>query len=119
MVNWVLAHNSIIVMMDHFMDYVLIKPTVTTATMTDIASLFYKSWYRRFGLPSAITSDRDKLFISHFWQELFKKLKVHLRMSMALHPKTDGSSERSNKMAIESLRHYVNTRQDDWADHLL
>jgi len=40
-------------------------------------------------------------------------------MSMAFHLETDGSSERSNKTAIESLCHYVNARQDNWADHVL
>jgi hypothetical protein len=40
-------------------------------------------------------------------------------MSTSRHPETDGSSERSNKTAIESLRHYVNARQSDWADHLI
>jgi len=47
-----------------------------------------------------------------------KKLKIHLRMSTTYHPETDGSSERSNKTAIESLRQYVNAHQTDWADHL-
>ena len=40
-------------------------------------------------------------------------------MSTAYHPETDGSSERSNKTAIESLRQYINTCQTDWADHLV
>jgi hypothetical protein len=40
-------------------------------------------------------------------------------MSTSFHPETDGSSERSNKTAIESLRHYVNVRQTDWVDHLI
>ena len=97
----------------------LIEPTLTTATAPDIARLFYRTWYRQFGLPTAITSDCDKLFVSRFWQELFKKLEVHLRMSTAFHPTTDGFSERSNKTAIEALRHYINTRQNDWAKHLI
>ena len=113
------GYNCILVTTDCLMNYVLIEPTTTTATAPDIASLFYRTWYRRFGLPSAITSDRDKLFVSRFWQELFKKLNVHLRMSTAFHPETDGSSERSNKTAIEALRHYVNTRQNDWSEHLI
>ena len=57
--------------------------------------------------------------MSHFWKQLMKKLKIHLRMSTAYHPETDGSSERSNKTAIESLRQYINTCQTDWADHLV
>ena len=40
-------------------------------------------------------------------------------MSTSFHPETDGSSERSNKTVIESLRHYANVRQSDWADHLI
>jgi len=103
---------------DRLTNYVLIEPTTTTATVPDIASLFYQTWYRRFGLPAAITSDRDKLFTSRFWQGLFEKLNTHLRMSTAFHPEIDGSSERSNKTAIEALHHYVNTRQNDWSQHL-
>jgi len=57
--------------------------------------------------------------MSRFWQGLFEKLNTHLRMSTAFHPETDGSSERSNKTAIEALHHYVNTRQNDWSQHLI
>ena len=57
--------------------------------------------------------------MSRFWEELFKKLNVHLHMSTAFYPETDGSSERSNKTAIEALQHYVNTRQNDLSEHLI
>ena len=40
-------------------------------------------------------------------------------MSTSYHPETDGSSERSNKTMIEALRHYVNLRQTNWAEHLI
>src|SRR5437762_13783461 len=40
-------------------------------------------------------------------------------MSKSYQPETDGSSERSNKTMIAALRHYVNLRQSDWADHLI
>ena len=58
------GHDCILIMTDRFTDYVLIEPTVTRATAPEIALLFYKTWYRRFGPPTAITSDRDKLFVS-------------------------------------------------------
>jgi len=66
-----------------------------------------------------MTSDRDKLFTSKFWKELHKRIRIDLRMSTSFHPETDGSSERSNKSMIEALRHYINLRQSDWADHLI
>src|SRR5947207_1139672 len=109
----------LLIMTDHLIDYVKIEPTHTTATARDIADIVYRSWYRQFGLPSAITCDHDKLFTSKFWTELFKKIDIQLRMSTFYHPETDGSSECSNKTAIKSLRHYVNVRQTDWADHLI
>ena len=92
---------------------------MTRATASEIASLLYRTWYHQFGLSAAITLDRDKLFVSKFWQELFKKLNVHLRISTAFYPETDGSSERSNKIAIKALHHYLNIRQNDWSEHLI
>jgi len=111
--------DCILVITDRLINYVKIEPLKTTATAPEVANLFYRTWYRQFGLPSAIASDRDKLFMSHFWKQLMKKLDIHLRMSTAYHPETDGSSEKSNKTAIESLRQYANIRQNDWVDHLV
>jgi hypothetical protein len=31
----------------------------------------------------------------------------------------DGSSERSNKIVIEIIRHYVSVRQHDWSEYLI
>ena len=113
------GYDCILVMTDRLIDYVLIESIVTIATAPDIVCLFYRTWYCRFGLPAAITSDRHKLFVSQFWQELCKKLNIHLRMSTAFHLKLDDSSEHSNKTAIEALRHYVNIYQNDWLEHLI
>ena len=89
-----------------------------TATAKDIAELFHCTWYRQFGLPRTIVSDRDKLFLSKFWKELHRLLNVKIKLSTAYHPETDGSTESANKTIIVSLRHYVNKRQTDWAVHL-
>src|SRR5579859_7050602 len=88
------SFDSVVVITDRLTNYVKIKPTKTSVTAPEIADLFYRTWYRQFGLPTAITSDRDKLFIGRFWKELMKKVDVHLQMSMAYHPETDGSSKR-------------------------
>src|SRR5437667_9348644 len=111
--------DTILVMTERLTDYVKLEPTHSSATAQDIARVVYSSWYRQFGLPKAITSDRDKLFTSKFWKELHKRIKISLRMSTSFHPETDGSSERSNKTMIEAIRHYVNLQHTDWADHLI
>ena len=111
--------DMLLIMTDRLTNYVRIIPTRSTATARDMAQLVYESWYRLFGLPHSIVSDRDKLFTSHFWKELHRLLDIRIKMSTAAHPETDGSSERSNKTAIEALRNYVNRRQSDWMDHLI
>ena len=111
--------DTLLVITDRLTDYVMIEPLLGTATAEDIARLVYRTWYRRFGLPKSIVSDRDKLFISKFWKELHRLLDIKIKLSTSYHPETDGSSERSNKTVIESLRHYVNRRQTDWPDHLV
>ena len=105
--------DSVLIMTDRLTNYCKIEPLKTTATAQDVAELFYRTWYRQFGLPNAITFDRDKLFTSGFWKGLFKKIAVHLRMSTAFHSETDESSERSNKTVIKAVRHYVSVRQHD------
>jgi hypothetical protein len=72
------GYNMALVMTDRLSDYIKIELLKTSATAPDMADLYYRTWYRQFGLPAAITLDRDKLFTSGFWKELFKKIDVHL-----------------------------------------
>ena len=112
------GYDMLFVVTDRLTGYVKVEPTLQTATAKDIAELFHRTWFRQFGLPHSIVSDRDKLFLSHFWKELHRLLDIKLKMSTAYHPETDGSTERSNKTIIESIRQYINHRHTDWAVHL-
>jgi len=62
-------------------------------TVEDLALLFFNNWYCENDLPKEIISDRDKLFVSNFWQALHKLTGVKLKLSSAYHPQMDGSSE--------------------------
>ncbi|GJR79689.1 putative mitochondrial protein [Tanacetum coccineum] len=58
-----------------------------------VAQAFLDKIYKLHGLPKIIVSDRDTLFLSIFWKELFHRLQVSLHMSLAYHPQTDGQNE--------------------------
>jgi transposase InsO family protein len=55
-------------------------------------------------LPTTILTDKDKIFTSLFWKELFKKLGVKLLLSTFYHPQTDSQTERVNQCLDIYLR---------------
>lgn len=82
------------------------------------ANAFFKCYYRRWGVPSHILTDRGKIFLSEFWTALFRILRTALLVTTAYHPQGDGQSERTNQNVEIALRHLVNIRKDDWASYL-
>jgi hypothetical protein len=59
--------------------------------------VFLDNIVKLHGVPQTIISDRDKVFISAFWSDLFKLLKTDLKLSSDYHPQTDGQTERVNQ----------------------
>jgi hypothetical protein len=110
--------NCILTMTDRLGSDIRIIPTQTNVTAEALASLFFKHWYCENGLPTDIVSDQDKLFVSKFWRALHHLTGVKLKMSMAYHPQTDGSSEHSNKTVNQCLRYHVRRNQKGWASAL-
>jgi hypothetical protein len=83
-----------------------------------MAALYAKHVFARYGLPTKIISDRDLRFASKFTRELCKLLGIQQNILTAYHPRTDGQSERSNQWLEQYLGFWVNERQDDWAQYL-
>lgn len=63
-------------------------------------------------------SDRDRVFTSHFWQELFKLVGTQLHLSSAYHPQSDGQTERVNQCLEMFLRCAVNDTPSQWVKWL-
>lgn len=65
-----------------------------------------------------IISDRDRIFTSRLWQELFCLADTTLHMSSAYHPQTDGQSERLNQCLEGFLHCMVHSCLKKWASWL-
>ena len=70
--------------------------------------------YRHHGLPKALISDRDRVFTSAIWQELFRLSDTQLMMSSSYHPQTDGQTERLNHCLEMFLRCTVHSYPKKW-----
>ena len=76
-------------------------------TVKMVVEKFVEGIVKLHGLPKSIISDRDPIFISHFWREFFKMSGTKLHMSSAYHPQTDDQSEVVNKCVEQYLRCFV------------
>lgn len=71
------------------------------------------------GIPRSLVSDRDPLFVSKFWQELFRLSEMQLRMSLAYHPQSDGQTKVLNRVIQQYLCAFVHYRPRAWGKLLL
>ena len=74
--------------------------------------------FKHHGMPQSMVSDRDTIFMSQFWQHLFRNCGSKLRMSSTYHPQSDGQTEVVNKALQQYLRSFVNTTPGSWGKYL-
>ncbi|CAH9132841.1 unnamed protein product [Cuscuta epithymum] len=98
------GHEAIFVVVDRYTKYAHFTALNHPFTASTIASVFLNNICKLHGLPESIISDRDKVFTSLFWKELFKSLGVQHHLSTAYHPQTDGQTERVNQCLESYLR---------------
>jgi hypothetical protein len=89
--------SVIMVVVDRLSKYAHFIPIAHPFRTTKIANVFMNNVFKLNGMQVSIVSDRDVIFTSSFWQELFKIQGISLAMSSAYHPQTDGQTEIVNK----------------------
>ena len=112
------SFTSIMVVVDRLSKSAHLIPLSHPYTASIVASRFVANVVKLHGLPRTILSDRDPVFLSHFWKELWCLSGTTLKMSTAYHPQTDGQTEVVNRCIEQYLRCFVQQRPTHWSSFL-
>lgn len=111
-------YNCILVVVDKFSRYPHFIGLSHPFTALTVAAAFMDHVHKLHGMPESIVSDRDCVFTSAFWQELFRRSGTFLRMSSSYHPQTDGQTERVNQCLEAYLRCFCHACPSKWMQWL-
>ena len=109
-------NDAMLVVIDRLTKMIRIIPTSVGITSKEIAKLYKNNIWKLHGILRKIISDRGPQFASKFMGELCKCLGIQRALSTAYHPQTDGQTEWMNQEIKAFLQHYVNYKQDNWAN---
>ncbi|CAL1383589.1 unnamed protein product [Linum trigynum] len=102
------------VVVDRLTKYAHFMALAHPYTAKAVAEQFVLGVVRHHGFQRSIVNDRDSVFLSRFWQEVFSMARTTLRMRSAYHPQTDGQTEVINRHLEQYLRCFAHQHPKNW-----
>jgi hypothetical protein len=106
--------SVILTVVDRFSKYAHFISLSHPYSASTVAKAFFDNIVKLHGIPCSIVSDRDPIFTSIFWKELFNQAGVKLMLSSAFHPQTGGQSEIVNRTIAMYLICLAGDRPRSW-----
>lgn len=111
------GNKYIITLMDRATSWIEAFP-LPSIESTQIADILIDEWITRYGTPRTLLTDHGTNYMSKMMTHLYERLGIEKLQTSPYHPSSNGKIERMNKVIADGLRHYVNTNQNDWDEHL-
>lgn len=105
----------LIVTIDAFTKYVVLKPVKSTKARFVINLL--ENMCKTFGLPSRIITDRGTAFTSHMFKNYCQQQNIQLILNAVATPRANGQVERLNRTILNILATTSDT-EDKWDSHV-
>ncbi|GAU41241.1 hypothetical protein TSUD_97760 [Trifolium subterraneum] len=112
------GYTTIMVVVDRLTKYAHFIPMRSDYSSKSVVEAFMHNIVKLHSMPKSIVSDRDKVFTSAFWQQLFKLQGTSLAMSSAYNPQSDGQIEVLNKALELFLRCFTFNNPKSWSKAL-
>lgn len=112
------GYDAILTIVDRLTRLVHLVPTTTTCDAIEFAQHIKQHVISKHGCPADIVTDRGSIFTGKFWTSVCHLLQMHMSMSTAFHPQSDGSTEIVNKLAEQVLRCHCMDAPHTWSENL-
>lgn len=83
-----------------------------------VAKRMLEHWWRPFGIPSIISSDRGPHFLNMWWKTMCARLGVRQAFSQAYHHQANGRVEMAGQLLLERLRKLNTAKPINWVEAL-
>jgi transposase InsO family protein len=113
-----LGYTGIHVIVDQLTKMAISLPCWKDSDSPELARLIFDHVICKCGVPDNIVTDRGTQFTSRFWTRVCSHLSTDHRRSTAIHPQTDGQTERQNQTMEQYLRAFCNYERDNWVELL-
>lgn len=108
------GYDTILVVVDRLSKYSHFIALAHPFTAKMVANIFWREIVCLHVIPKSIISDRDIIFLSAFWQELFQLSHTKLSMSTTYHPQMDGQTKVVNWCLEAYLRCFAQEQPRSW-----
>jgi len=108
------GHTIVLVVLDHFSKGIHLGMLQSNYMTYIVAFLFMEIVAKIHGMPRNLVLDRDPLFISRFWKELFKLSGTKLCMSSTYHPLINEETGVLNCIVEQYMRAFVHQQPSYW-----